>query len=71
MIVCLKGAENVVLSLKADKMRTMKWHTDAAHALHPDMRGHTGGAFSMGTGSVHNESSKKKSTLKAAQSLKQ
>ena len=32
---------------------------DASHAVHKNMRGHTGGTMSMGRGTLHNTSSKK------------
>jgi hypothetical protein len=27
----------------------LSWYVDASFAVHPDMRGHTGGAMTMGT----------------------
>jgi hypothetical protein len=39
---------------------------DASYATHNDMKGHTGGAMSMGTGLVHSKSSKQKLTTKSS-----
>ena len=44
----------------ADNLRELHVWVDASHAVHENMRGHTGGTMSMGTGTLHNESSKQK-----------
>ena len=38
---------------------------DAAYAIHDNMRGHTGGAISMGYGLIHGKSSKQKINTKS------
>ena len=38
--------------------------TDAAYAVHNNMRGHTGGAISMGYGIMHGKASKQKINVK-------
>ena len=48
-------------------MHVMKWWVDAAHRLHPDMRGHTGQIMSLGSegqGLVYSGSSKQKINTK-------
>ena len=48
-------------------MHVMKWWVDAAHILHPDMRGHTGQIMSLGSegqGLVYSGSSKQKINTK-------
>ena len=39
---------------------------DASYAVHPNMRSHTGGALSFGTGILHGKSSKKKLNTKSS-----
>ena len=39
---------------------------DASYATHSDMKGHTGGAMSMGTGLIHSKSSKQKLNTKGS-----
>ena len=36
--------------LRANGTGVLKWHVDASHGVHPNMRGHTGGGLTMGTG---------------------
>ena len=44
----------------AESLTKMKTYVDSSHAVHPDMRGHTGGAISFGTGILSHVSSKQK-----------
>jgi len=44
----------------ADSLVDMLTFIDSAHAVHPDMRGHTGGATTFGTGIIDQKSSKQK-----------
>ena len=44
----------------ADSLEEMYVWVDAAHAVHSNMRGHTGGVISMGTGILHGKSSGQK-----------
>ncbi len=37
------------LILVADGTGVLSWYVDASFAVHPDMKGHTGGAMTMGT----------------------
>ena len=39
---------------------------DASYAVHPNMRSHTGGALSFGTGILHGKSSKQKLNTKSS-----
>jgi len=39
---------------------------DSAHAVHPDMRGHTGGATTFGTGIIDQKSSKQKMNTRSS-----
>jgi hypothetical protein len=48
------------LILAADGTGVLSWYVDALLAVHPDMRGHTGGAMTMGTGFPLDKSTKHK-----------
>lgn len=49
-----------ILTLKSDKSRVLQWHVDAAFAVHPDYKSHTGGMLSMGGGALSAVSRKQK-----------
>jgi hypothetical protein len=51
---------DLALKLKADNSGIVKWWVDASFAVHPDMKGHTGGTMSLGTGSIYSASLKQK-----------
>ena len=46
--------------IAADNLRKMETFVDSLHAVHPDMRGHTGGLVTFGTGVLSHMSSKQK-----------
>ena len=56
----LKGTLEDVLTLEADDTQSMTWYIDAAFAVHPDMKSHTGMCFSLGKGAVISSSTKQK-----------
>ena len=56
----LKGTINDVRIIRSDSLRDLHVWIDASHAVHANMRGHTGGTTSMGLGTLHNKSSKQK-----------
>ena len=56
---CCNGTKNEVLTLSADDLHVLKWMVDAAFAVHPDFRSHTGGHLSYGTGTIHSQSRKR------------
>ena len=56
----LKGTIDDLRKIGADSLRDLHVWIDAAHAVHENMRGHTGGTMSMGTGTLHSKSSKQK-----------
>ena len=43
---------------------------DTAYAVHPDMKSHTGGSMSFGTGTIHCRSSKQKLNTKSSTEAK-
>ena len=48
------------LILGADGSGVLSWYVDASFAVHPDMRGHTGGTLTMGRGFPLAKSTKQK-----------
>ena len=56
----LKKTKNEVLVLKCDGKNEVKWWVDAAFAVHPDMKSHTGAVMTMGSGAVQAISKKQK-----------
>jgi len=46
--LCVK--EDMILTLGANGLGILKWYVDASYAVHPNMRGQTGGGLTMGTG---------------------
>ena len=44
----------------------MNTFIDASYAVHPNMRGHTGGAISFGVGIIHGKASKQKINVKSS-----
>jgi hypothetical protein len=49
----LQGTVSLTLRLAADGSGNVAWHIDASHAVHFDMKGHTGGTMTMGKGSIY------------------
>ena len=49
-----------------DSLKNVFTWMDAAYAVHPNMRSHTGGATSMGWGLLHSKSSKQKLNTKSS-----
>jgi hypothetical protein len=62
----LRGTNNLILSLEADKMHVIKWHVDASFAVHPDMKSHTGATMSLGKGSAYATSKPQKLNTKSS-----
>ena len=46
----VRGTRDMPLILGASGSGILKWWVDASFAVHPNMRGHTGGGFSLGRG---------------------
>jgi hypothetical protein len=46
----LRGTRTLLLILSANGTGILKWWVDAAFAVHPNMRGHSGGGLSLGRG---------------------
>ena len=58
MMRYLRGTPELPLICRADGTNIVKWWVNASHAVHPNMRGHTGGTLSLGKGSMVNASTK-------------
>ena len=50
LIQYIRKTKDLPLILSADGTGILKWWVDASFAVHPNMRGHSGGGFSMGRG---------------------
>jgi hypothetical protein len=46
----LRGTRTLPLNLSANGSGILKWWVDASFAVHPNMRGHSGGGLSLGRG---------------------
>jgi hypothetical protein len=46
----LRSTIDLTLNLGADSSGILNWYVDASFAVHPNMRGHTGGGLTLGTG---------------------
>jgi Reverse transcriptase (RNA-dependent DNA polymerase) len=62
----ISGTLDLTLTLGADILHTIRTWVDASYAVHPDMRSHTGGVMSLGTGAVICKSSKQKINTKSS-----
>ena len=56
----LNGTRKKRLTMRADNLRVVKWYVDAAFAVHPDYKSHTGGTMTFGKGAVQTISRKQK-----------
>ena len=66
LMKCLNGTKGDVLHLSAEDLRIIKWFVDAAFAVHPDFRSHTGAMMTMGGGAVQSISRKQKLNTKSS-----
>ena len=62
----LRGTRELPLTLESDGTGILQWWVDALYAVHPDMRSHTGGAFSLGKGAIYGTSTKQKLVTKSS-----
>ena len=52
--------------LSANYANILKWFADGAHAVHQDLKGHTGGTLTMGAGHITSTSTKQKLNTKSS-----
>lgn len=62
----LHGTLHLSLTLGADRLGSMHTWVDASYASHDDMRSHTGGVISFGTGGILCKSTKQKLNTKSS-----
>ena len=62
----LNATRDMVLTLEADNLHTMKWHVDAAFAVHDDFKSHTGATMMLRKGAVVSMSRKQKLNTKSS-----
>ena len=61
-----RGTMAKPLVLESDGTNIIKWWADASYAVHPDMKSHTGGAMSLGKGTIYGTLSKQKLNTKSS-----
>jgi hypothetical protein len=62
----LHGTLDQTRTLGADNLHSMVTWVDASYAIHADMKSHTGGAISLGTGALMTKSTKQKLNTKSS-----
>ena len=62
----LRATRELPLVLGAVSTGVLHWHVDASFAVHPNMRGHTGGTLTMGRGCPISTSTKQKLNTKSS-----
>ena len=62
----LKETKKLKLKLSTDNLNISKWCIDASHAVHPDVKSHTGGSMTLGCGCICNMSRKQKLNTKSS-----
>jgi hypothetical protein len=62
----LKHMKGDILTLEADNTQTLTWYINAAFAVHPDMRSHTGATFTLGKGAIVADSTKQKGNSRSS-----
>ena len=62
----IKGSMHLEYTIGADDMGKMRTWVDAAFAVHPDMKSHTGGVISFGRGGLVCKSTKQKLNTKSS-----
>ena len=62
----LNGTRELCLTLEAGKSPIVTWWIDAAFAVHPDFKSHTGAVMSMGKGAIISISRKQKMNTRSS-----
>ena len=62
----LNGTRALNLTLSADSVNVIKWYVDAAFAVHPDYKSHTGAVLTMGKGAIVSMSRKQKMNTRSS-----
>jgi hypothetical protein len=61
-----RAAKDDCLTSSAASLHNVRWWVNAACAVHPDVKSHTGGALSLGTGVMHGTSKGQKLNAKSS-----
>ena len=56
----ISGTRDLLLTMKPDSTKTVKWWVDVAFLVHHNMKSHTGGMTSMRRGALYSAPSKQK-----------
>jgi hypothetical protein len=62
----LKKTKDDVLTLEADDCQSLYWMIDAPFGVHPDMKSHMGGVFTLGKEAIIADSTKQKSNSRSS-----
>jgi Reverse transcriptase (RNA-dependent DNA polymerase) len=62
----LQSTMDLPLILSANGLSEVHWWVDASFAVHPEMKGHTGGTMSLGAGSIYSTSVKQKMVTRSS-----
>ena len=62
----IQGTIGPPLIFSIDKSGNIKWYVGVSFAVHKDMRSHTGGFMTMGTGRAYVQSSKQNMNTKSS-----
>ena len=62
----IKDSMDIEYTVGADDMGSMRTWVDPSFAVHPDMKSHTGGVISFGTGGIICKSTKQKLSTKSS-----
>ena len=60
LLAYIKGTLNDKLILRSDDTNIVKWWTDASYGVHEDMKSHTGGVMTLGSGAIYATSCKQR-----------
>jgi hypothetical protein len=66
MMEFLWTTRNDVLKLSVDDLSTIQWYLDAAFAVHPDMKSHTGSNMTLGRGCIVSICTKQKTNSRSS-----
>ena len=66
MLQFIRATKEDYLTLSAASLHNVRWWVDASYAVHPDMKSHTGGALSLGTGVIYGTSKSQKLNVKSS-----
>ena len=50
LMMYIRGTIDLALTLSVNGTGMLKWYVDGSYGVHPNIRGHSGGGLSMGTG---------------------